>query len=111
MATRMISQLDDMERDTAPMASMQRPTPVPWSSESTAPPLPFSSFDALPAMTRGLCALAAIWVGLALFVSAFVFYAETNAELLLALVGAWLFAAGTAYVIADAPPMQQGGVA
>lgn len=109
MATRMISQLDDMELRTPEPPAPMRPTPVPWASASRSN---MFRFDALPAMTRGLCALAAIWAGLALFVSAFVFYAETNAEVVLALVGAWLLAAGTAWVIADAPAAaQQDGFA
>lgn len=109
MATRMISQLDAAEWATEPTA--QRPTPVPWGSPTSRGSNGFFRLDALPAMTRGLCALAAIWAGLALFVSAFAFYAETNAEIVLALVGGWLLAAGTAYVIADAPAAQQNGFA
>lgn len=109
MATRMISQLDAAEWATNEPTA-QRPTPVPWGS-TTSRPNGFFRLDALPAMTRGLCALAAIWAGLALFVTAFAFYSETNAELVLALVGGWLLAAGTAYVIADAPAAQQEGLA
>lgn len=58
---------------------------------------------ALPAMTRGLAAVAAIWVGMAIFLFALVYPMSDAAQIVVGILGAWILAAGSAYVIADAP--------
>ena len=48
----------------------------------------------------GLLTVAAIWVGMALFLTAFAFTMSDALQIVLGFVGAWLVAVASAYVIA-----------
>jgi hypothetical protein len=102
------------DKPTVPAAAPPEAPPsasatVSRPSDRPSPPMQWYALHAsrrsgtLPAMTRGLIAVAVIWAGMAIFLAAFVYPMGIAARVLLAILGAWLAATGAAYVIAEAP--------
>ena len=125
MAKRMVSSLDGSE-STIPMPPFPEPSlsravahapitermaQVPYATESHPPGDPSKAFLALPSIMLAVGTTAAIWAGLALFLLAFTFHMPITTQVILAAVGLWLLAVGTAFVMTSRPDRPIDGFA
>lgn len=88
--------LPNPPEEERPVQTSRPPTHVPWGAAGPT----------LTAAASGVVAAAAIWIGLAMVISAYTYRLAPALHALLAFGGGWLVAAGIAYVaMASRPAM------
>lgn len=92
------------DTELMPVHSVAPSTAPRWNdSTPSIPPIMKRPFPAFPAMTAGLLATAALWLGLALFVIAVAYPMGDFARAALTLIGSSMMAAVIAFAMTSRP--------